>query len=521
MSSKYWEERIKEKLELVDILTNDQVEKMNSLMNKVVSNIDTEIAKLYVKYGKDTGISYYETLMYLKDDERREFQKNLKYYIEKAKDRNNLDKYRNDLQILSTRARVKRLEVLQARIRMGASDIEGFLKNDNISSLNDIYIESYLHNMFSIEGAKGIELRFDIPNNDITKKLLEYPWSGKNYSKKIWDITRNFVDKMDSIVTTGLIQGKPYRAISKELEKANLGKNGNGGLRFQCERLIRTEAAFITEQATKDNYNRDGIEEYEFSATLDLRTSDICSTLDNKLFKVKDAVVGVNYPPMHSHCRSTTVPKVKWEGEESEEDVRIYRDPLTGKNHFAKVRDYAEWKDMQYQKYGEDKVNSEQKKIRNRASDKIQYDKYKSVLGKYISVRNFDEFQEMKYNNINEWAIKKREYATINSINNKNWSEIYKERIKLAYYHFRKSNIELSWHGSQRFVDRSIDKKGNVIFSQKDIVKILNDKPNYRQSDGRFVYFKNGIAIIMNSETNEIVSIVVRRNPKEEWIKID
>ncbi|MDZ5017221.1 phage head morphogenesis protein, partial [Clostridium perfringens] len=122
------------------------------------------------------------------------------------------------------------------------------------------------------------------------------------------------------------------------------------------------------------------IEEYEYSATLDLRTSDICSELDNKPFKVKNAIVGVNYPPMHANCRSTTIPVVRWEGEEKEEDVRIYRDPLTGKNRYAKIRDYAEWKDMQYNKYGKDKVSSEQKKIRNRASDKIQFNKYKSAL---------------------------------------------------------------------------------------------------------------------------------------------
>ncbi|MDU4727981.1 MULTISPECIES: minor capsid protein [Clostridium] len=398
----YWKEREAEKIKLEDIYLEDQIKKMSSLLNKVISDIDTEIAKLYLKYSKDNGISYQDALIYLKDDERKEFQKDLKYYIDTCRNEEKLDKYRQELQALSTRARVKRLEVLKAKIRMGAIDIEGFLKNDNVNVLKDIYTESYLHSMFSMEGAKGIEVKFNEPNLNNVKKLLEHPWSGKNYSSKIWDTTGNFVNKMDSIVTTGLIQGKSYNVIARELERAKVGKNSNGGLRYQCERLIRTEAAFITEQATKDSYEKYGVEEYEYSATLDLRTSEICSELDNKVFKVSEAITGVNYPPMHVNCRSTTVPVVRWEGEETEDDVRIYRDPITGKNNYAKVRDYTEWKDRQYDKYGEDRVNAEKKKIRNRASDKLQFDKYRKELGVLVPSK-FDEFQEIKYNNKEIW----------------------------------------------------------------------------------------------------------------------
>lgn len=399
----YWKEREAEKIKLEDIYLEEQIKKMSSLLNKVISDIDTEIAKLYLKYSKDNGISYQDALIYLKDDERKEFQKDLKYYIDTCRNEEKLDKYRQELQALSTRARVKRLEVLKAKIRMGATDIEGFLKNDNVNVLKDIYSESYLHSMFSMEGAKGIDVKFNEPNLNNVKKLLEHPWSGKNYSSKIWDTTGNFVNKMDSIVTTGLIQGKSYNVIARELERAKVGKNGNGGLRYQCERLIRTEAAFITEQAIKDNYEKYGVEEYEYSATLDLRTSEICSELDNKVFKVSEAITGVNYPPMHVNCRSTTVPVVRWEGEETEDDVRIYRDPITGKNNYAKVKDYAEWKDMQYEKYGESKVTAEQKKIRNKASDKIQFEKYKEVLGRTAFPYKFNEFQNIKYNDKKKW----------------------------------------------------------------------------------------------------------------------
>ena len=74
-----------------------------------------------------------------------------------------------------------------------------------------------------------------------------------------------------------------------------------------AKRLVRTETAYIYEQATKDAYEECGVEWYEFLATLDGRTSEVCRELDGKHFKVRDAMPGKNYPPMHPNCRSTTV----------------------------------------------------------------------------------------------------------------------------------------------------------------------------------------------------------------------
>ncbi|COT72476.1 phage protein [Streptococcus pneumoniae] len=50
--------------------------------------------------------------------------------------------------------------------------------------------------------------------------------------------------------------------------------------------------------------------EYTYVAKLDNKTSDTCRGMDGKTFKVKDMTPGVNAPPMHAHCRSTTMPKI-------------------------------------------------------------------------------------------------------------------------------------------------------------------------------------------------------------------
>lgn len=75
----------------------------------------------------------------------------------------------------------------------------------------------------------------------------------------------------------------------------------------EANRLARTELTYIQNQATKDSYLKAGVKEYEFLAEDDESTSDICSELNGQRFDINNAIVGVNYPPMHPNCRSTVL----------------------------------------------------------------------------------------------------------------------------------------------------------------------------------------------------------------------
>lgn len=402
-NKEYWQEREKERLELVDSHIEDQINKLKIIMDAAINKIENDIYKLYQKYGKDNKMSYQEVLSYLSNDDRKEFQKDLKDYIETFKDDFKAKTYKSELQALSTRARIKRLEVLQANIKIQATELEKLLNDQMPIAFNDIYQDSYFYNLFSqYLYTNNLGVRFDIPSPNIVNELLRRPWSGSNYSDKVWNLTNNFTYKLDKVVTVGLIRGEHPKVIARNLKDAMVGKSGKGGKLYEYERLVRTEAAFIAEQATMSSYTRNNVEEYEYLATLDLRTSLICQDLDGKVFKVKDAVTGVNYPPMHPHCRSTTVPVIKWDEEDDGVGERIARDPITGRNNYIDDIDYPEWKDEQYDKYGKDEITSEEKRIRNRASDKRQHKKYLKELGDIVP-QNFTKFQDLKYNNKEEW----------------------------------------------------------------------------------------------------------------------
>ncbi|SUM46472.1 phage minor head protein [Staphylococcus intermedius NCTC 11048] len=78
------------------------------------------------------------------------------------------------------------------------------------------------------------------------------------------------------------------------------------------KRLLITEAARVQTETQKIHYletiGNDA--EYEFVAKRDEKASKVCRHHDKKVYKVKNMVPGINAPPMHPHCRSTTIPHI-------------------------------------------------------------------------------------------------------------------------------------------------------------------------------------------------------------------
>lgn len=137
-------------------------------------------------------------------------------------------------------------------------------------------------------------------------------------------------------ITQGLIQGQSVAKMSKSLADA-MGKSYH-----QAETLIRTETNNFHAQADVRAYEAAGVEEYEFVATLDSRTSEICASLDGKHFPIKEAKTGVNYPPMHPRCRSTTV----------EYDPEDAADWAAGGQPMPENMTYEEWTEEQDESAG-------------------------------------------------------------------------------------------------------------------------------------------------------------------------
>lgn len=125
------------------------------------------------------------------------------------------------------------------------------------------------------------------------KNILESDWKGSNYSKRIWNDTDALAKRLEELFTvknlTGMSNSQMAKSLAKEFETSM----------FVANRLIRTEANYMAGQAKLKAWKEHGVAEYVLIAVLDFRTSLICREIDGKRFKIEDAQVNVNYPPMH------------------------------------------------------------------------------------------------------------------------------------------------------------------------------------------------------------------------------
>ena len=235
------------------------------------------------------------------------------------------------------------------------------------------------------------------------KNILESDWKGSNYSKRIWNDTDALAKRLEELFTvknlTGMSNSQMAKSLAKEFETSM----------FVANRLIRTEANYMAGQAKLKAWKEHGVVKYILIAVLDFRTSNICRSMDGKIYDVAKAVCnGIfgNFPPFHPHCR--TVPAAYF-GERTLDGKRTAIDRITGKEMTIDQRtNYREWEEMLVKKHGEHHVETAKKKIKNYKSDMNQFRRYKNVL-KDVAPNTFDAFQELKYDDLSAYeALKKR-----------------------------------------------------------------------------------------------------------------
>lgn len=289
---KYWEER-QIKREAKAFSKIQDVEKEYKIaLEKAKQNINKELSRIGTNYMKDNNLSYHDALKFLKGDEYKVWKKDLHEYMAEY---NKLlktapleaKKLYLEIETLSARSRMSHLDSLRTQINMElikvSSDVESATKNTMSSIYRDTYTE--------VTKDLGINV---IVSPEKIKTVLDRPWSGANFSERLWTNTDKLAQVVKQEIVNGMIQGINLQTMNKRVsERFETAKKND------VERLLRTEVNYTLNQATLDGYKEAGIEKYEFSATLDSRTSQICSELHGEVFLVKSVAVGLNYPPMH------------------------------------------------------------------------------------------------------------------------------------------------------------------------------------------------------------------------------
>ena len=153
--------------------------------------------------------------------------------------------------------------------------------------------------------------------------------------------------------------------------------------------------------------------------------------------------------------------------------------------------------------------------IKNASKDVAQYKRYKEVLGD--SIGSLAKFGQVKYNDSEQWEKLQSKFFAYLEINKKDWSEEFKSKSKQAYDRFREQGEELSVHALSRLP--RLNKPGYEVIHEEDVLDLIKTMPNYSEGEEKMIWFSPSkqLVVIKNKNSGDIVSIVRRKNKKEEW----
>ncbi len=221
--------------------------------------------------------------------------------IDKTKD----DALVKELNTLAMRSRISRLDKLYGDTLKELHKMGGKVNKSMENHLANAYKDNYYKNSYDIGQKASLNASFAEVDSAKIKKVLNNPWSGKNYSQRIWKNTDKLSKLIKNEVVNGIHRGVSVNKMAKLIQqRMDVGK-------YEATRLVRTEMNYVQNQAAKDSIKSSGMKYYIFLATLDRRTSSICRAHDRKVYPIDEAQAGTNMPPLHPNCRSTIAGSVK------------------------------------------------------------------------------------------------------------------------------------------------------------------------------------------------------------------
>ena len=320
-----------------------QADKFDDIYKQSKSYLDKQINKVFDKFQRDYGLSERDARHVLKNMKDQKDLNELRKVLEARPNDPNIQRLLADLDSPAYAYRMKRLERLNDDLDRMRESIYHSEKSGSDAFYSDLMKDSYYKATFDLQQQTGLAYSFsDLPETEI-KRLQGLKWTGEAYSDRIWSNTGALASSVKDELLVSLMTGRSVRDTSQAIaERFEVGQN-------KARRLVRTESAFFHNQMELLSYEDAEITKYKFVAVLDRRTSHICQEHDNKVYNTDEAVPGVNYPPLHPWCRSTTIAH--------DDDIdyskleRRARNPETGKVEYVPAdMSYKEWYDKYVEK---------------------------------------------------------------------------------------------------------------------------------------------------------------------------
>lgn len=174
------------------------------------------------------------------------------------------------------------------------------------------YEASFQHRMLQsalpAEIAEALTLTA-VPANQAYAAAMARPFQGKLLKEALQDIEEARAIRIRDAVRMGFVEGQTVSEIVRRIRGTKTQGYADGLMEIDrrgAEALVRTAVNHTANYARQAVFeaNSDLVQEWQFLATLDGRTTITCASLSGKTYPVGSGP----QPPRHWNCRSTAVP---------------------------------------------------------------------------------------------------------------------------------------------------------------------------------------------------------------------
>ncbi|MBQ8981610.1 MAG: minor capsid protein [Eubacterium sp.] len=286
----YWQDRADESRALVDKIEANSFKRLNKLLQTVLKDVQRQIREFDEENANER----------LTPEQRRNILKALR----QTKDYDKRDFYLRALYSENSKLYViDRLEQLNISVQIQLTKLTRRQQTEIKNTLQQAGRQAYSFYADEFSNSFGVDLQTISMQN--IERLANTAWAGsKNWSDRIWADRTKLGYALEDILKKGIAEGISLQKMARDVRIKFKTSN------YNAMRLVRTETTHVHEQSALQFYKDTGVHKYEFMAYIDERTSETCTALNGKRFDIDKAEVGVNYPPMHPNCRSTTAPVI-------------------------------------------------------------------------------------------------------------------------------------------------------------------------------------------------------------------
>lgn len=407
-SEEYWERRAAARMDMIQADAETTLRKLNRAYRGATASMSVQINSMVRTFGKRYGLSPEEAAKILAEPASKETLEILRKTVESMPEGMERSRAMATLNAPSARFRISNTQAMRTQAQAVCSKIADEEYKLFTDSLTKSINSAYMRTQYDLQMGLGLSWKTTGISKRVLKQLLNEDWSGANYRTRIMGRYADLGNELSTLMLEGMLGGRSQEQLVEEM-RHQFAMDAR-----DARRLLVTETTYVVNAAELERYKEWGTKEYIYMAVLDLKTSDICATLDGMVIAVKYAKAGKNFPPMHPNCRSTTAPVVN--RRILEKLTRKATNPVTGEIMTLEPgMTYRDWYKQVMEKHGEDTIDSVKKTAtgrfdKGRTRNVIYTDKQLGKkAGKHVREWGLDPSKEedrSKYLEITEDIVK-------------------------------------------------------------------------------------------------------------------